>query len=125
MLTQNIGKKGHASFCGTGRGYCMADAMYFLYLHEVLSKAVKEVLQRIDAAMSEGGVSRFSPPCVQDMVLSASSLHFFSEACLLDPWATEAAFCKIPFVGKNRKPLHSHIFVGSWVVIKTKGTLNC
>jgi hypothetical protein len=36
--------------------------------------------------------------CVQDMVLFASSLHFLSEACLLDPWATEAAFCKIPFI---------------------------
>ena len=36
------------------------------------------------------------------MVLFASSLHFFSEACLLDPWATEAAFCKIPFFNAFR-----------------------
>ena len=45
-------------------------------------------------------IARAAEICLvfQDMVLFASSLHFFSEACLLDPWATEAAFCKIPFI---------------------------
>ena len=61
LLTQNVAKDGHANFCGETRGYCIADALYYLYLHEILSQMVKEVLQRLDVAMVARGVERFTP----------------------------------------------------------------
>jgi hypothetical protein len=68
MLTQNVGKLGNSLFTGGDRGYCLADALFFLYWHEIQSATTLHALRILDAAAANEGVCRWTPPWWRSMI---------------------------------------------------------